>query len=117
MGKWRKAHALKGRVRFEIKVGADRLGILRATGPNCQSAQFCNTSEMPNVDPLADFQRQRHVLLDQQDRHADAMQHLDDLLDGWRSSLLRWWFRQLKTIMGLVQTSDGKVLFNGDEKS
>jgi hypothetical protein len=45
------------------------------------------------------------------------MQHLDDLLDGWRSSLLRWWFRQLKTIMGLVQTSDGKVLFNGDEKS
>jgi hypothetical protein len=39
---------------------------------------------MPNVDPLADFQRQRHVLLDQQDRHADAMQHLDDLLDGWR---------------------------------
>ena len=38
MGKWRKAHALKDRVRFEIKVGADRLGILRATGPNCQSA-------------------------------------------------------------------------------
>jgi ABC-type branched-subunit amino acid transport system ATPase component len=60
---------------------------------------------MPNVDPLADFQRQRHVLLDQQDRHADAMR------DGVGKSTT------LKTILGLVQASDGKVLLNGDDKS
>ena len=33
------------------------------------------------VDALARLQRQRHVLLDQQDGHALAMQHVDDLLD------------------------------------
>src|ERR1700730_15660101 len=32
-----------------------------------------------DVDALACLERQRHVLLDQQDRHALAMQHLDDL--------------------------------------
>src|SRR5687767_13074335 len=34
-----------------------------------------------DVDALACLQRQRHVLLHQQDRHALAVQHVDDLPD------------------------------------
>src|SRR5216683_2345481 len=34
-----------------------------------------------DVDPLAGCERERHVLLHQQDRHALLVQHLDDLAD------------------------------------
>src|SRR5271169_4667399 len=38
-------------------------------------------SLLHQVDSLADLQRERHVLLDQQDRHAFTVQRVDDLPD------------------------------------
>ena len=43
-------HPVPGIVEMEeAELAGDRLGILRDTAPNCQSAYFCSTSDMPNV--------------------------------------------------------------------
>ena len=46
------------------------------------AAQWWRTSALlHDVDALARLERQRHVLLDQQDGHALPVQHVDDLAD------------------------------------